>query len=227
VEDADLQDAGFAEEGIGREVVEAAVSVYSLRWAHALESEYERDFELLTAGERERAERFRFELHRKRWVFARAWLRRTLGEALGVEAAALDFRLSPLGKPYLARNPLYFNLSHSGDYAVLAWSEVCEVGVDIEERRGDFAWEDVAAQAFSTAEQSYLAGLQEEERHAAFYDIWTMKEAYVKALGCGIGEGTNGFSVKPKVELGQGWALRQVEVESGYSAAVAWNRELR
>jgi 4'-phosphopantetheinyl transferase len=199
----------------------------SLRWARASESAYESDLEVLKAGERERAQRFRFELHRKRWVFARAWMRRTLGEALGLDGKALEFHLSPLGKPYLVGKPLHFNLAHSGDYAVLAWSEACEVGVDIEERRADFAWEDVAAQAFSAAEQRYLAGLGEVERRAAFYDIWTMKEAYVKALGCGIGEGTNGFTVKPRLEIGEGWMLRQLKVERGYSAAVAWNPEVQ
>ncbi len=198
-----------------------------MRWARASESEFERDLEVLTAGERERAERFRFELHRTRWVFARAWLRRTLSAALGLEAKALEFALAPLGKPYLVGKPLYFNLAHSGDYAVLAWSECCEVGVDIEERRADFAWEDVAAQAFSTAEQTYLMGLGAGERRAAFYDIWTMKEAYVKALGCGIGGGTNGFTVKPTLDAGPGWALQQVEVASGYSAAAAWNPEVQ
>lgn len=177
---------------------------------------------MLSEEEKARAERFRYELHRKRWVFARAWLRRSLGEILGRQASNFEFRITALGKPYLEGNPVYFNLAHSGDLVILAWSEAEEVGVDIEERQLEFAWEDVAAQAFSTAERKYLERLPEQERRSAFYDVWTLKEAYVKAVGCGIGIATSQFSVRPEASLGADWNLRQIEVQPGYSAALAW-----
>lgn len=193
-----------------------------VRWARVSERDFDSDYALLNAEERERAGRFRYEVHRRRWVFARGWLRRSLGELLGLRPEAMEFCVGTLGKPYLQGYPLHFNLGHSGDLVILAWAEDREVGVDIEEVKEDFGWEDVARQSFSDAELSYLEKVPERERRTAFYEIWTLKEAYVKALGCGIGIDTNEFSVKPEVRLDGKWRLRDLTVEKGYAAALAW-----
>jgi 4'-phosphopantetheinyl transferase len=193
-----------------------------VRWARASESDFNDDYAILNAEERERAGRFRYEVHRRRWVFARGWLRRSLGELLGMRSEAIEFSTGSLGKPYLQGYPLHFNLGHSGDLVILAWAEDREVGVDIEEVKEDFGWEDVARHAFSASELSYLEQVPQSERRAAFYEIWTLKEAYVKALGCGIGMDTSEFSVRPEGGLDAKWRVRELPVESGYAAAVAW-----
>lgn len=217
-----LSHDGIAQEGLG-----VAGEAPQVRWGRVEPQSYAADLALLDSAERERAARFRAELHRQRWVFARAWLRRSLGELLGEQPQGIDFSTEEWGKPFLPGYPLHFNLAHSGEYVVLAWSGRGAVGVDVEEAKEDFAWEDVAAQAFSPQERRYLAGLQEDKRRAGFYEVWTRKEAYVKALGCGLGIETRAFSVRPELHLETGWQVVDVQAPGGYAAALAWKEEGR
>lgn len=114
---------------------------------------------LLSPAERERAARFRFERDRRRFVVARARLRELLGERLERRPEALQFDYGPRGKPRLSDGALHFNLSHSDDVAIYAFSSACEVGVDIEAMH---------------AEPPF------------FLYRWTRNEALAKALGDGL-----------------------------------------
>jgi 4'-phosphopantetheinyl transferase len=195
-------------------------------WIDTRHVDLHRSYATLSEDERERAQRFRFAHHRKRWVAARGWLRQRLGEILKEDPGTLVFRYNEYGKPYLEGARLVFNLSHSGNLAMLAWSldseESAAVGVDVEEHLDAFAWHDVAQHAFSLDEQRGLAGLPSEEQRRHFYEIWTRKEAYVKALGCGVGTGTSKFTVWPENALTGGWKVEAIPAPAGYSAAMAW-----
>lgn len=96
----------------------------------------------------------------------------------------LEFTYGPGGKPYLKNYPIYFNLSHSGDYVVCAVSEQ-EVGVDIQEHRKENV-ERLAKRFFSPRETDVLRACKPEEREALFFDLWAKKEAYGKYTGKGI-----------------------------------------
>jgi 4'-phosphopantetheinyl transferase len=152
---------------------------------------------VLSADERERIGRFRLEAHRERSLLARALLRWILAAYLRLEPAAIALRYGPQGKPALASsNPLHFNTSHAGDYAAFAVTSLGEVGVDIEVIQSEMPRrEEIAARYFAAGEQAALRALPEAERNAAFFELWTRKEAFVKARGDGLFSGLDTFEI--------------------------------
>jgi len=144
----------------------------------------------LSDAERLRASRFVFERDRCRFIVGRARLRHLLASRLGVQPDAVELVYGPRGKPALSRrfadSDLRFNVSHSEDVAVYAFSHGREIGVDVEARRELPDADDVAARFFSAQEnQAYLA-LHPRDKPVGFFNCWTRKEAFVKALGGGL-----------------------------------------
>ncbi|MGE5305951.1 MAG: 4'-phosphopantetheinyl transferase family protein [Alphaproteobacteria bacterium] len=144
----------------------------------------------LSPAERERAARFKFERDRKRYLIAHGALRSILAMYLGVEAAAIDFDSGPAGKPKLARSyagsEVEFNLSHSGEVALIAVTRGEEIGVDVEQIREDFAFKPIAQRFFTANEVGALGDLPVALQREAFYKCWTSKEALLKARGTGL-----------------------------------------
>jgi 4'-phosphopantetheinyl transferase len=188
------------------------------------------DFELLDAGERARAERFRFELHRRRFIAARSSLRRILARYAGTAAHALEFAYGPHGKPGLPAHPeLQFNLSHAADRALVAVARGRRVGVDLEQLRplGDI--EALARHTFAPGELARLRALPREQWTEGFFNAWTRKEAYLKALGTGLATSPQSFEVSlephavPRLlrvaDPGR-WQLRALQPAPGWVAAV-------
>lgn len=149
----------------------------------------------LSADERARAERFRFERDRTRFGAARGLLRSLLGWSLGVRPSELGFAYGRRGKPSLPAAELYFNVSHSGGLGLFALTRVGEVGVDIEEERPLQDLEPIAARFFSARESAALLALPEAERRPAFFRCWTRKEAFIKATGDGLSRPLDAFDV--------------------------------
>jgi len=190
----------------------------------------------LSADERERGRRFRFERDRRRFVAARGLLRVLLGRYLDVHPAGVRFGYGPRGKPFLASGDgLRFNVSHSGGLALLAFAWRREVGVDVERVRPVPEAEDIARRYFSPWEAADLLRLPEGERAAAFFRCWTRKEAFVKATGDGLSRPLDGFDVtvapgeparvvrvagEPEV-AGRFW-IEDVSPGRGFAAAVAF-----
>jgi 4'-phosphopantetheinyl transferase len=115
-----------------------------------------------------------------------------LYDAFGENARGAKFAHGKRGKPHLPdRRP--FNITHAGDYAVLALSRSA-VGVDIERIR-DIDWKRVSARFFHPDEQAFLAKANDPE--STFFTIWTLKEAYLKAEGQGFSVSPVSFSVLP------------------------------
>ena len=140
----------------------------------------------LSADERQRAERLRLPLVRRRFVAARVALRRVLSGYTGLEPGALRFDYGPTGKPSLAGFDWpQFNLSHCDDLALLAISAL-PVGVDVERVRPLDALPQMMQIACSPAERQALRALPESRRLRAFFFTWTRKEALMKAHGAGF-----------------------------------------
>lgn len=144
----------------------------------------------LSARERQRAARFRFEHLREHYRRSQCGLRQLLGRRLGIDPGAVQFEIGPKGKPHLAalhRSTLHFNLSHSNGSAWIAMADV-PVGIDLE-RLADRAMQDraaLSARVCSADEQAVLQALPEALRTRAFLLAWTRKEALLKAWGVGI-----------------------------------------
>ncbi|OHX20343.1 4'-phosphopantetheinyl transferase family protein [Chromobacterium sphagni] len=144
---------------------------------------------LLSGEERVRWRAFVFERDRHAYLVTRALARTVLGERLGVDPARLDFQRGPYGKPSLGGSAagagLSFNLSHTDGMVVLSVAAGRELGVDVESVMRppalDIAWDN-----FSSEEARELSALEGSARADHFWMLWTLKEAYLKALGCGL-----------------------------------------
>lgn len=193
--------------------------------------------DLLSADERERMARFRFEKDGEDFAFARGMLRTVLGSYLGIAPAEVGFSRSPQGKPSLAlpqASRVQFNLSHTLGYVLVGLCLGRALGVDVERLRGDIEIEDLAANFFSTAENQGLRSLPKEERRDAFFHCWTRKESLLKAWGGGLLLPLDNFdvSVRPKVarielvtrpraEEARGWRIFDIAVPEELAAAVS------
>jgi 4'-phosphopantetheinyl transferase len=192
----------------------------------------------LSAGERTRANRLGEEL-RNRFIIAHGWTRRILGGHLGVPPSDLEFESGESGKPRLHRPDraaaTEFNLSHSGELALLAVTREARVGIDLETRNRRVEYLDLSERFFSPSEREALAALAHDKSllAAGFFACWCRKEAYLKASGHGISRGLHHFDVSltpglpPRLladRLDPGattrWAFAEVNVGAGYSAAL-------
>ena len=152
-------------------------------------------FALLARDERERALRFRFERDRRRFVVARGVLRELAERYTGVDAHAVAFACSPLGKPALLNAPFEISTSRSGAHGAYAFARV-PVGIDIEVLRPVPDAEAITMQHFSPEERRAWCDSAPERRLEVFFRYWTRKEAYVKGLGVGLSLPLASFSVR-------------------------------
>ena len=178
---------------------------------------------LLSDDERQRADRFVFERDRRRFIVARAELRKLLAARLGVQPESVEFRYGVRGKPALAdrcaESGLRFNLSHAVDVAACAFSWVPEIGIDIESIRVIPDAEEIAARFFSRRENEAYRGLDPDDRPQGFFNCWTRKEAFVKALGDGLSYPLDRFDVT----LSPGNPARILRVEDTLGSDCAWS----
>jgi len=190
---------------------------------------------MLSHDERERAARFHFERDRQRFSVTRARTRMILGAYLQSNPRELRFKYSSREKPSLAdvSADVRFNVSHSGDQAVVAVASGREIGVDIEQIRSDVECEPLAERFFSPGERKLIRELPEGRRLHAFFRLWTCKEAFLKAHGTGLSRPLSSFEVRLSEEPGKRlrirgdageesrWSLVELESSSGYPAAAA------
>jgi 4'-phosphopantetheinyl transferase len=190
----------------------------------------------LSADERARAERLVSPRIRQRFVVARGALREILGRYVGIAPAAVRFRYGARGKPALdvgEATCLRFNLSHSGELALVAVSRGREIGVDVEQIRPDREFDRIASRFFSPAEVATLLALPQGARAEAFYRCWTRKEAYIKANGQGLVIPLDSFDVAfvssaPAALLAnrrdpaevQRWSMAALDLGAGYAGAL-------
>jgi 4'-phosphopantetheinyl transferase len=150
--------------------------------------------QLLTDEERARADRYRFDDDRRRSIVARAATRRILSRLAGAAPRDLLIVEGEHGKPELAGRVIEFNASHSGDLVALAFARETAVGIDVERRRVLHDPLAIARRFFSERELAFISAAGDAA--AAFFTVWTAKEAIVKASGKGIGAGDlRGFTV--------------------------------
>ena len=147
---------------------------------------------LLDEGERARADRFHFDVHRRRFIHRRGMRRVILARYVDAIPEAITFTLDGFGKPELATKDgamdLRFNTSHAEDRSVCVVTRGRAIGVDIErrDRVGRIDWPGIASRFIHPREAEQLADADADARDEAHLRLWTVKEAFVKALGWGM-----------------------------------------
>jgi len=195
---------------------------------------------LLSALEREREERFRFEEDRFRFRVTRAMTRRVLAGYLGVDPSACRFEDNEYGRPSLVARAtgdmLSFNLSHTRDLIVLAVTRGREIGIDVERVQGQRPTADLARHYFADFESDHVMNAPEALREDLFFQYWTLKESYIKARGLGLAIplGKFGFHLggeSPKLwthaDLGDDaarWSFMQWQPTDAHWAAICVER---
>lgn len=195
----------------------------------------------LSAEERRRADRYHFDRDRRRFIVARARLRQLLARRLMTRPEAVELVYRGNGKPALAQRcglaDWRFNVSHSDEIAVYAFSLGREVGIDVEAIREVRDADAIVSQFFSGREREAYMALDPDEKTLGFLNCWTRKEALLKALGDGLCQPLDGFDVslapgKParilRVENTPGgdarWCLDSFSPSPGFVAAVVSER---
>lgn len=141
----------------------------------------------LSADEIARASKFRFDVHKNRFIAARGILRQLLGNYLQLSPSSIVFNYSDRGKPQLAQDTaLQFNISHSQDYALFGFTLNHLIGVDLEYQKSMPDAIKIAQRFFSPREFQMLQATTRENQSKLFFQLWTFKEAYLKAIGTGI-----------------------------------------
>lgn len=204
-----MADSPCITDPIGRDEVRVlCLSIESL----SLRSDLLRNF--LSPEEKERAARYRLQDARRDFELCRGFLRALLGSLTGVAPSDIAFGYGAFGKPFLKypQSDLHFNGAHSRGYAAFALTRAGEVGVDIEGIREHVDHDAIAARYFSEAERMMMESASPERKRELFFEIWTRREALVKAMGISVlkGGAANGS-----------WWVRPLESVEGLRGAVA------
>jgi 4'-phosphopantetheinyl transferase len=195
---------------------------------------------LLSRDEIGRSARFVFDKDRRRYVAGRGLLRQLLGRYTGKPAAEVSFSYGAHGKPRLNKgadcDELFFNVSHTKDIAVLAFSRGIEVGADIESLDPKIDVEEIARHFFTQTEIRIIKAAPANQRHEIFFQFWTRKEAIVKAEGRGLSIPLTDVDVSNYLDVDGSewqhckvaettWLIRGWTPEPGYAAAIACTRQ--
>jgi len=178
-------------------------------------------FVTLDEEERQRANRYRFEYDRDRFIASRGAVRQVLAGYLHCTPSEVGFDLTKRGKPRLAERHatmLRFNVSTSHDWAMLAVTLGREVGIDVERidsKRADLG---IASHYFAPGEVHALEGMAEDERLHGFFNCWTRKEAFVKATGEGLSRPLDSF----EVSLAPGQPASLIRIQGRENAVQRW-----
>lgn len=191
---------------------------------------------LLTSAEHLRATRYYREEDRVRFTVARGLLRYLLGEYLEVKGNGIVLRYGEQGKPDIAApldSGLCFNLSHSRDWIAYCFARRYAVGIDVEYIRSDTDYEAIQYVAFSEVERTAFSQIPPKARKKVFFDWWTRKEAYLKAVGTGFSipateiELHHDSSDLPLLLKAPGeqnparWSIYPVDLADGYAGSIA------
>lgn len=153
---------------------------------------------LLTNEEKKNAAQFKFEKHRHRYIASHAATRIILADQLQQPIEKLIISATENGKPYIPNNPIFFNLSHSGDLAYIAITNQGDVGIDVEKIKPTIDALEIAKRFFHPLELKQFNEIPQEKHKDFFYYCWTGKEAFVKTKGIGITSYLSDFALEFK-----------------------------
>ena len=198
-------------------------------------------YNILNEDERRQQNRFHSEKDRHQYLITRVAIRTILSEYVReIEPAEWIFNKNSYGKPYIDSMPsdilnLSFNISHTNQLIVIAITLERAIGVDVENMSRAEEVSDIAEYFFSPIEKKQLFSLSSSKFLNRFYDLWTLKEAYIKALGMGLSipldcfsfsfchRGKINLSLEPQIKehTNDEWRFWQVQPSGIYKVSIA------
>lgn len=175
-------------------------------------------------------------IKRERRICGRAHLRRILSLYTESDPSRISFEYGKNSKPALSEHPkLSFNLSHSKNMGLITVAYSRRIGIDVEHLETERPFSKIAERFLTKNENDFINGHTEQQRSSAFYRIWTLNEAYLKALGTGLTISSNDFSIVPDndrgrflqdtkvaVDLTQKWMFETIKANDSYLGALCF-----
>ncbi len=193
---------------------------------------------ILSKKEVDRANKFKFEKDRNKFIISRGILRELISKINNIDPKKIKYNINIYGKPFISNENGYrlkFNLSHSGELVIYAFSHESEIGIDIEILDSSINHLELAKNYFTNNEINYLSESQNSQKLSEnFFRVWTRKEALLKAVGTGL------FSDLKKIEtlndiiklkdlpsevrinFSSNWNITDLEINTNYKTAIAY-----
>lgn len=203
-------------------------------WEFPLDKLPSKASSLLNQAELDRANRYYFDRHKRRFTVARSMLRIILGRYIQQDPKEIIFDYKEHGKPEVNSQALEFNLSHSADLALLAVGQQFPLGIDLEFFSAR-PFGGIAQHSFSQEEFNSFLALPDYLKTQVFFHIWAQKEAFIKACGLGLSYPLQAFTVPTFSPANQlihdpiqqnEWLLSSFMPKVGCSAALCRNPEV-
>lgn len=170
-----------------------------LYWIDAIGIDHHYTAPYLNQAEQKRAASFKFDIDRQHYQAAHNWLRQLLSQYAPIHPSAWQFSQNNYGKPFItnaAYIDLHFNLSHTNGLIACAIRRDKPIGVDVERHKTIADLTALANYSFTASERDYVfANTDTQEQQQRFFTCWTLKEAYIKALGMGLSCPLQDFSI--------------------------------
>lgn len=200
---------------------------------------------LLSEEECTRATRFIKKSDQEKFILSKGILRHVLSIYLKIQPKMIIFSNTQHKKPFVVGHELQFNVSHSGDYLLIGVTKKNAIGVDIEYVKKNRNHLALAKRFFAQSECRAIKNTPKQDQWAAFYRVWTRKEAFIKAMGLGLSYPLHHFEVSASRDLSnqsallaihdaafskKDWSLVSVELadlEPNYFAAVTTHGEMQ
>lgn len=192
--------------------------------------------QMLPKSEREKSERFRFEILKTRYINSHYLLRTLLGMYIGIDYFDQEFHINNYGKPFLknthAEDSIYFNISNSENVCVFACTKDGDLGVDVEKIHDLPDMDRIVERLFSQEENKIFHSLPEHTKKTSFFKYWTRKEALLKAMGVGLsfpadqinvlsGQADTSIIKSNAMDEKTDWTFQDIDVFEGFAAALA------
>ena len=202
------------------------IHVWKIFWKD-MEEYIKGKYGILDFSEREKVAAYLRNEDKMRYMTGKVISKQIISQYLGIKEQDVKFTANTYGKPQISsslnKKGLQFNIAHSGDVVLFAFAFDVKVGVDVEYIKEFPNYMELAEKSFSEAEYLYI---EKSRSLIAFYEVWTSKEAYVKAIGEGLSHGLKDFSilnyqVREKGILQNGWKVYPIKLDNHVAHMVA------
>jgi 4'-phosphopantetheinyl transferase len=200
------------------------IEIYAIKQKEKIEeSVFNCLFNYISIDKQKRIKRFKFWQDEQRALLGAVLIKKLIAGKLSLNPEKIILKQNEYGKPHLESQPnFYFNISHSGSWVVCGISNNC-IGIDVEKiKEINF---DIAKRFFSIEENNDLNKKAGHEKQKYFFDLWTLKESYIKNIGKGLSLPLDSFSIKKNENNitmldNNTYSFKQYEIDTDYKLSL-------